>query len=232
NASGVLYVLNPDGGEIVDPTDPTSPYFDDQLCHDYNSGVTLRDSRCTAVPTTTKWMTSQNAAPSANPGTAIPLGYKWVRVNMKTNRIAAPYFVDQKGDPATLDTRVCWDGKTEQLSPGGACDANGMVPVYMLTSLAVSQGTRNLVRAEVVGPTIRPPGAITMEVGSSTSTTPIPATFSVAGASNLTLIPTTSIDGRPYDINGAPSSACSPVAALASNTPQGTTSLQTGLNNL
>ncbi len=126
NASGVLYVLNPDGGEIVDPTDPTSPYFDDQLCHDYNSGVTLRDSRCTAVPTTTKWMTSQNAAPSASPSTAIPLGYKWVRVNMKTNRIAAPYFVDQTGDPATLDTRVCWDGKTEQLSPGGANSAMPM----------------------------------------------------------------------------------------------------------
>src|SRR6476646_4450195 len=64
NANGVLYVLNPDSGETVDPTDPSSPYFDVQLCHDYNSGVTLRDSRCTAVPTTTNWMmASQNAAP-------------------------------------------------------------------------------------------------------------------------------------------------------------------------
>ena len=99
---------------------------------------------------------------------------------MKTNRIAAPYFVDQTGDPTTLDTRVCWDGKTEQLSPGGAnpkCDANGMLPVYMLTSLAMTQGTRNLARAEVVGPSIRPPGAITMEVASSTSATPISCNF-------------------------------------------------------
>ena len=39
NAGGVLYVLNPANGETVDPTDSTSPYFDDQLCHDYNSGV-------------------------------------------------------------------------------------------------------------------------------------------------------------------------------------------------
>jgi hypothetical protein len=235
NANGVLYVLNPVGGETVDPTDPTSPYFDDQLCHDYNSGVTLRDSRCSAVPSTANWrLASQYAAPGVTP-TAVPLGYKWVRVNMKTNRIAAPYFVDQKGDPATLDTRVCWDGKTEQLSPGGAypaCDANGMLPVYMLTSLATAQGTRNLMRAEVVGSSIRPPGAITIDVGSSTSTNPVPATFALPPTSNLALIPTTSIDGRPYDINGAPSSACSPVAALASNTPQGTTSLQTGLNNL
>ena len=120
NPNGVLYVLNPDGGETVNPTDPTSPYFDVQLCHDYNSGVTIRDSRCTAVPATTNWMMpSQNAAPPASPA-AVPPGYKWVRINMKTNRIAAPYFVDQQGDPATLDTRICWDGKTEQLSPGGA----------------------------------------------------------------------------------------------------------------
>lgn len=235
NANGVLYVLNPEGGETVDPTDSASPYFDDQLCHDYNSGVTVRDSRCTALPATSNWMmASQHAAPSATP-TAIPLGYKWVRINLKTNRIAAPYFVDQKGDPTTLDTRVCWDGQTEQLSPGGAtpaCDANGMLPVYMLTSLAMAQGTRNLLRAEVVGSSIRPPGAITMEVGTSTSANPIPATFALPPTSNLALIPTTSIDGRPHDINGASSTACSPVSALASNTPQGTASLQNGLNNL
>jgi len=235
NAGGVLYVLNPESGETVDPTDLTSPYFDDQLCHDYNSGVTIRDSRCTAVPATSHWMLpSQNAAPAAT-ATAIPLGYKWVRINMKTNRIAAPYFVDQTGDPATLDTRVCWDGKTEQLSPGGAtpaCDANGMLPVYMLTSLAMAQGTRNLLRAEVVGPSIRPAGAVTVDVGTSTSSNPVSASFNVPGATNATLIPSTSIDGRPHDVNGGSSTACSPVAALASNTSQGTTSLQSGLNGL
>jgi len=234
NAGGVLYVLNPDSGETVDHTDRASPYFDNQLCHDYNSGVTIRDSRCTAVPATANWMTSQNAAPST---TAIPLGYKWVRVNMKTNRIAAPYFVDQTGDPATLDTRVCWDGKTEQLSPGGAgqpCDANGMLPVYMLTSLAMTQGTRNLLRAEVVGSSIRPPGAITMEVGGSTSTNPIPASFDVPTSSNLALIPLTSIDGRVHNADGslATTLSCSHVAPLAANTLQGTASLEVGLNNL
>jgi hypothetical protein len=231
NPGGVLYVVNPDAGEIIDPTDPTSPYFDVQLCHDYNSGVTARDSRCTAVPTGTWMLTSQNAAP----GAAVPLGYKWVRINLKTNRIAAPYYVDQKGDPTTLDTRVCWDGKTEQLSPGGAtpaCDANGMQPVYMLTSLALSQGTRNLLRAEVVGTSIRPPGAITMDVGSSTNATPITATFGLPVT--LAPIPATSIDGRVHKADGSLSTAssCSPVAALASNSPQGTTSLETGLNLL
>src|ERR1041385_8776301 len=106
NPFGVLYVLNPVGGETVDPTDPTSAYFDVQLCHDYNSGVTIRDSKCTSLPATAKWMLpSQTAAPLTSPDAVAP-GYKWVRINMKTNRIAAPYFVDQVGDPATLDTRV------------------------------------------------------------------------------------------------------------------------------
>jgi hypothetical protein len=213
NAYGVLYVVNPVGGETVDPTDPTSAYFDVQLCHDYNSGVTIRDSRCMALPATAKWMLpSQNAAPLSSPD-AVPPGYKWVRINMKTNRIAAPYFVDQVGDPATLDTRVCWDGKTEQLSPGGSCDTNGMQTVYMLTSLALAQGTRNLSRAEVVGSSIRPPGAITMDVGSSTSATPVQATFGPASFS-LSPIPSTSIDGTPHGVSGATPSSCSPVSAL------------------
>jgi len=245
NANGVLYVLNPVGGETVDPTDPTSAYFDVQLCHDYNSGVTIRDSRCTAIPATTKWMLPfQNAAPLTSPDAVAP-GYKWVRINMKTNRIAAPYFVDQVGDPATLDTRVCWDGKTEQLSPGGPCDANGMLPVYMLTSLALTQGTRNLSRAEVVGSSIRPPGVITLEIGSSTSVTPISATFALPTPTPATLapIPATSIDGRVHNADGSlaptlnadgsPATlSCSRVAPLASNSSQGTTSLQSGLNNL
>jgi hypothetical protein len=233
NGGGVLYVLNPAGGEIVDPTDPASPYFDDELCHDYASGVAATDSKCTVVPGTPTWrMPWQSSVP-----TATPMGYKWVRVNMKTNRIAAPYYVDGNGTSAALDTRVCWDGKTEQLTPGTtspACDANGMQQVYMLTSLAASaqaggpNGSRSLVRFEVVAPSIRPPGAVTVEVGSSTNTNPIPATF------NKVLIPATSIDGRVHGLDLSLSAAptCSSVAALAANSPQGTASLQNGLNDL
>jgi hypothetical protein len=233
SAGGVLYVLDPAGGEIVDPTDPASPYFDDQLCHDYASGVAATDTKCTVLPGTPNWRLPWQYSAA----TATPLGYKWTRINMKTNRIAAPYYVDGNGTSAALDTRVCWDGKTEQLTPSTtspACDANGMQQVYMLTSLAASaqaggpNGSRRLLRFEVVGPSIRPPGAVTMEVGSSTSSNPIPATF------NNVPIPATSIDGRVHSLDGSLSAApaCSSVAALAANSPQGTSSLQTGLNNL
>jgi hypothetical protein len=241
NANGVLYILNPANGEVVDPTDPNSPYFDDQLCHDYNSGVAAKDVKCTVLPGTTGWnLTPQNT--TAAPG---QLGYKWVRINMKTNRIAAPYCVDAAGCAAgTLDTVVCWDGQSEQLLPGGttpSCDANGMQTVYMLTSLSATPqvngpgGSRYLVRSEVVAPSIRPAGMITMGATSSTS-------LPVLGGNG---IPGIAIDGRAHDVNRniidptvppapgtTPAAACSAVASLATNSSAGTQQLETALDHI
>jgi hypothetical protein len=238
NAGGVLYVLNPAGGETVDPTDSSSTYFDDQLCHDVNSGVAAPDAKCTVLPTAPNW----NLPVQFSANAATQLGYKWIRVNMKTNRTAAPYFVDQTGTSVPLDTRVCFDGQTEQLSPGGttpACDANGMQTVYMLTSLAATpqpggvNGARKLLRFEVVAPSIRPPGAVTM---GATSVLPV-----LSGAG----IPSIGIDGRPHNLDGtlaapdvlhpgawinAAGGSCSAIAPLATDSGPGTTQLEQALN--
>ena len=225
NTGGVLYVLNPASGETVDPADPTNPYFDDQLCHDYNSGVAAKDTRCTVLPSTPNWMLpSQNSAVAGT-----PLGYKWIRINMKTNRIADPYFVDQTGTSVPLDTRVCWDGQSEQLSPGGinpACDANGMQTVYMLTSLAataqsgIPNGSRKLLRFEVVAPSIRPPGALTMGAAGS---------MPVLGSTG---IPAIALDGRPHTLDGklATSGSCSAIAPLATDSTTGSMQLEQALD--
>jgi hypothetical protein len=235
NTGGVLYVVNPASGETVDPTDPTSPYFDDQLCHDYSSGVAAKDTKCSMLPGTPNWNTvkpSVTAFSQPNYNAATQLPYKWIRINMKTNRIADPYFVDNNLSGAPLDTRVCFDGETEQLSPGGTnpfCDANGMQTVYMLTSLAATaqtggpNGSRKLMRVEVVAPSIRPPGAITL--GASTAA---PVLSSTAG------IPTIAIDGRPHDVHGLLSAApsCSMIAPLATDTAAGTAQLELSLNSV
>ena len=237
NTGGVLYVLNPASGETVDPTDPTSPYFDDQLCHDYASGVVAKDTKCSMLPGTQNWnkavaSVTASSQPGYNPSTQLP--YKWIRINMKTNRVADPYFVDQTGTSVPLDTRVCFDGETEQLSPGGtnpSCDANGMQTVYMLTSLAATpqtsgpNGSRKLMRVEVVAPSIRPPGALTLGA-SVTAPVLINSNSSSAG------IPTIAIDGRPHDIHGVLSSSasCSMIAPLATDTPAGTAQLEQSLN--
>lgn len=225
-SGGVLYVLNPANGEAVDPTDPANKYFDTQLCHDYNSGVEP-GAKCTSAPGVSGWnLPAQNAMP-VNP----QLNYKWVRLNMKTNRIAAPYYVDQTGSSAPLDTPVCWDGRTEQLSPGGAnpaCDANGMQSVYMLTSLAASPGlnaSRRLLRFEVVAPSIRPPGAITLDAGG----------LSPNLGNSSASIPTTAVDGRPHRLDGTLTSGtggCSAVAAMGTDNAQVSTQLAQALNAL
>ncbi len=228
NANGVLYVLNPANGENVDPTDINNRYFDDQLCHDFNSGVP-RGAKCAVTPTVGNW-NMQPLTSVADAGIATP--FKWARVNMKTNRISDPYFVDATNLPGTLDTRVCWDGTNEQLSPGGAnpaCDANGMQTVYMLTSLAVTPGVaqtagRKLLRSELVAPSIRPPGAVTMDAASAT---PV---LSDGG------IPSTAIDGRVHTMFGVlgdpNTNRCSSVAAVATDNPQTSTQIAQQLDGL
>ncbi|HEY3770375.1 MAG TPA: hypothetical protein VGN44_17005 [Candidatus Angelobacter sp.] len=233
NAGGVLYVLNPAGGETVDPTDPTSPYFDDQLCHAYASGVAAKDTKCSTLPGTPNW----SLPPQYSIASATQLGYKWIRVTMKTNRIADRYCVDGSYNYATdscaaasLDTRVCWDGVTEQLSPGGttpSCDANGMQTVYMLTSLAATAQTntptasRKMLSAEIVAPSIRPAGTVTLG-----ATTVAPVLSNSAG------IPSIGLDGRPHKLDGtlSTSASCSAIAPLATDTAAGTAQLEQSLN--
>ncbi len=225
NPNGVLYILNPSPGETVDPTDLNSRYFDDQLCHDYNSGVAA-GTKCNVLPGTASWQMASNNS-LLPPGAAAAL--KWVRINMKTNRMVAPYCVDQAC--ASLDVPVCWDGVVEQVSPGGAlpsCDANGMQSVYMLTALAVTPGVSNnsarrLLRSEVVPPSIRPPGAVTMDAASASPTLGNGA------------IPGTAIDGRPHQIDGTlitTGARCSSVAAVGTNNPTATTLFSQALNSV
>jgi len=221
NPGGVLYVLNP-GSDVVDPTDVANRFFDTQLCHDYPSGVPI-GTKCNAVPGTVGWNLPTQPAMVPSIG---PLGYKWVRINIKTNGIG-PYPVDAA---AAIGARICWDGQTEQVTPGGvnpACDANGMQTVYMLTALAANPGpvgvsASKVVRSEVVAPAIRPAGAITSEA---------PVTAAFFGASG---IPGTAIDGRPHNLDRSLSTSgrCSAIAPVATDTNQSSLQMETALSYL
>lgn len=232
NTNGVLYVINRNTGETVDPTDSTNKYFDDQLCHDFNSGVAA-GSKCTSSPATPNWALPVESL-LAPAGTESAL--KWVRINMKTNRVVLPnYCINQACSSAPLDTPVCWDGQTEQVSPGGtvpACDANGMQNVYMLTSLAITPGLRDnsahrLLRSEVVAPSIRPPGAITADAASISASL-------TDSSSTAPGIPGTAVDGRPHKLDGtlAGNHACSAVAALATDSPSASSQVTQSLDSV
>ena len=226
NPKGVLYVLNPAPGETLDPTDTSSRYFDDELCHDYNSGI-AKGSRCNLVPGTANWELPPQFS-QAPPGAATAL--KWVRINMKTNRTSDPFFVDPTNLAATIDLPICWDGNKEMLSPAAPaapCDANGLQNIYMLTSLAVTPGlkdnaARRLLRSEVVAPSIRPAGAITMDASNASAT-----------LSDGNTVPQAVVDGRPHGLDGNVATgarACSAIAAVATDSSASSAQLLNALN--
>jgi len=156
--NGVVYVINQ--GNDPNPVTPWnigSTYGDDQLCHDYTGVVGMNPVapgvRCDTLPVAPTWYrnpppvsTGPNACPTtaqcANPG-AGALPYKWMRVTWKANQSVTGYSVDGTAQGSLTAMRpVCWDGARERMMPlgFGACQAMtpAMVPVYMITSLAVT----------------------------------------------------------------------------------------------
>ena len=212
--ASVMYVLNPSGAETVDPANTANNYFDFELCHEYDPNA-VAGQKCTSAPSSVGWELATQ--PSIQAVAGQPLTYKWVRINVKTNRAAEPYCVDGGGcAPATLDNRVCWNGSQEVLAPDGTtkCNDLNMHQVYMLSSYSTTFGARALSRYEVADNSIRPPAALNLE--SQESAPSLNDGSQGTGAS----IPLTSIDGRPRDINGnlLPSgSGCAASPAIATD---------------
>jgi len=143
-ATNILYVLN--GATAADIKNSSSPYYDDDLCHEYTlTGMTqvTTPTRCTTQPTGYTFVTTPSVAPYA-------LDYKWIRISQKVNG-SAPYKVDS----AQANTKqICWNGASETILPVGTtyCTGTNPVsnPVYLLTALAVtSTGARRLVQEEI-----------------------------------------------------------------------------------
>ncbi|HZI55260.1 MAG TPA: PilX N-terminal domain-containing pilus assembly protein [Verrucomicrobiae bacterium] len=161
---GVLYIVN-EGNRpgTVQPWIAGNAYMDDEICHDSyaltgvpsGSSVPDPDVHCTSgqLPTGSAWYQSTTSQLPYN-GTAAALPFKWVRVSLKLNGSVQNYMVNDKA-PATAS--VCWNGATEVALTAANCAAMSppATPVYLVTSLAVSQtlsstsGARKLVQAEV-----------------------------------------------------------------------------------
>src|SRR6266568_3906410 len=153
-AGGVLYVLN--GVSAANITNNTSPYFDDELCHDFTAISTWY----TCVPSTC------SASNSAYATSAFPLEYKWVRLTLKSNNSTA-YAVN--GNSA--DTfPVCWNGTSEVVTTGGPLPITTQcanlkpvaTPVYLVTALAVmpNRGKRVVQQEIAETPTGTLPGGL------------------------------------------------------------------------
>ncbi|HET9183079.1 MAG TPA: hypothetical protein VFP59_13160 [Candidatus Angelobacter sp.] len=230
-ASSALYVINPAGGETVNPADTANKYFDFEFCHEYDPNAPI-GQKCATAPTTANWeLTTQNSLQTPQT-TGQPLAYKWVRINLKTDRVAQPYCVEGPCSAANLDNRVCWDGTEEVLAPDATttCGALNMHPVYMLSSYSSSLGARTLSRYEVASVAIRPPGALNLESQQSAPS------FNDSSNGTGDQIPFTNIDGRPRDINGnllpPGTSGCEATPPIATDGSSSTSSLQSALDDL
>lgn len=163
---GVLYIIN-EGSQpgTVQPWTAGNAYMDDELCHDgyalsgvpTGTSVPSPDVHCTSsqMPTGASWEQHITSQLPYN-GTAAALPFKWVRVSLKLNNSVQNYSVNQA---AAANAPVCWNGSTEvvPVAPATSCATMNpaTTPVYMLTTLAVSQtisssgGARKLVQADV-----------------------------------------------------------------------------------
>ncbi len=189
NTAGIVYVLNPTGGETIDPGDnsQSNTYKDDELCQEqflngaaYPFGAASPGVRCSAPSGGFPIPTALSAADTGI-GTAPPLLFKWVRVTNKQNFMG----LLAAGGPSSTFTadgtthygyQVCFDGSTQTaVAPGQTCvgpdPANPKAyPVWLLTSLAVTPGvgsnpgSRRITQMEVAtSPPLNVPGTVSTQ---------------------------------------------------------------------
>jgi len=168
---GVVYIINKNSSsEVVTPWDmsSSSPYPDTEFCKENFgiSGVTNNGTGapCATIPSGNNWYTTVTSNSPFNQ-TSAALDYKWVRVTLKGDSSSYPYFTN--GTAAT-GAQVCGDGYGAEVllsSSYTSCTTPGYFPVYVVTSLAVTnRGTRRMVQREVTKIKIPPlPGALTLD---------------------------------------------------------------------
>lgn len=182
-AGGVLYILNPTGGETVAPWSTSNAYYDDEICNEVNcSGG--------SVPPTSGWYASPALTSNSAYASSPVLPYKWMRITLKVDQSAAGsstvLYVD--GKSANAAYYVCWTG-THEIASSTTC-ALPNKPVYLLTTLAVTpSGARRMLQYELAQDqvSVSVPGALTLD-----GTTDV-----VAAASS-----------NSYDVNGHDQGGC------------------------
>jgi len=222
--SNIIYIINPKVGEVVSPWDPTNKFTDWEICDTNNEN--MPNNFCSNRPTASSKYTVYCNGASADCGNsataynlltstvnapwkrAVPLDYKWIRINLKSEQMLPNYPVNST---TTTNGVVCWDGHGE-LSPGTGysanCSPNGGLTISLNTAGAGWTGTPTVtlgapdigggVQATTTVNTSQIPNAITTAIidthGSGYTTTPSVTlsggTPTTAGAISAHVIPT------------------------------------------
>lgn len=160
DATSVVYVMNASAGETVAPWTNGNKFQDIQICHEGFPNL-IADSGV-GVPCSAPGGAFTTVASNYQGNATKALGYRWVRVTLKTNGSNAPYYV--VGSPSANQKPICWDGLQQLRLPDsgygpapGHCDTPPtdptlppLMPVYRLTSLAMAPGgSRRMMQMEV-----------------------------------------------------------------------------------
>lgn len=162
--STVLYVTNPKAGEAINTATIStsgSSFYDKELCTELVAQGRATTATCAPAASDTTL--------AEDPASLNTLNYKWVRVTLKANAGASPYFTNnvQNNSTAVNQTQVCWDG-TQQVLFGGAvtscsnASSSVYTPVYQLTSMSLTPtNSTRMVQMEVaLDPPLQTRGAV------------------------------------------------------------------------
>jgi hypothetical protein len=123
-ANGVIYIINPKGGETVAPWDPSNRYADTELCQENvlglsagTPGVPCSGTGSLPVTSNTVWRGTpyDDSDTSSVWYTSNPLDFKWVRITLKKNNMTP---VPATGSGSGTN-QVCWDGRHQVMMPDG-----------------------------------------------------------------------------------------------------------------
>jgi hypothetical protein len=178
SASGILYVINPLGGETV------APWL--LAGNNYPDNELVKEMNCTGTAPTGAWWVPTVPTASTSYAPSPILQWKWVRVMAKINKSDTGCTRVTSVDGTTLGQRVCWTGTHEVTTLLGNCGLAGpnYLPVYELTSLAVtSSGSRRMMQYEVAQNTFPViPGAFVFDGSQPSFNPPNSSAFIVNGA--------------------------------------------------
>ena len=175
-SNSVLYITNPLGSETVAPWTSTNPYADDEICKE-----TSTISCSGGYPSGSGWY--RTATASSTYALSPVLDWKWARIQLKqSNAFGTNYAVN--GTSSNAYYTCLKDGSPYEVAFAAPCVTPAYLPVYVITSLAVTQGgTRRMVQVEVGQDTIQfvAPSALTMDGSGPSFAGGNSANFGVSG---------------------------------------------------
>lgn len=165
------YIINPAGGENVDPRDPGNTYADTEYAQEWAGAAPPADAQLIL-------------STSPNTGIAGPL-YKWVRITPRTEASAG--MAISGGTQRDSINPLFFDGAHQMLSAGGT--VSGEAQVLTITSLAVTpNGSRRMLQYSVAAPALPQafptfPAAVTLD--GNGFTTPPGKNGTIGGSTNV-----------------------------------------------